>query len=761
MSRKLIAVTLKELIGEARRRRVFRVAGLYIVAAWVVVQIALAVFPAVSISDTAVRYVWVAALLGFPVAMFFGWRYDIRDGRIVKTGADAADVPLALQRADFVVLAAMGVVAIMILTGALREISSMEPSETPWPVQEDIDSASVAVLPFVNMSGDDENEYFSDGLTETLLHMLAQLPDLKVSARTSAFSFKNKNLDIRTIALTLGVAHVLEGSVQKSGDRVRVTAQLIRANDGFHVWSQNYDRELDDIFAIQDEISSDVASALGSTLLGIDDAGIRNVETEDFAAYDSYLKALEQQNIRTTEALINADKLFNAALEKDPEFVDAKLGLARNYIWQNWKSAPRFNDSEALRAAQTLIQEVLAQRPDNLSAKVMDRLVQLYIGYIQDPNFGLDESLEPLVDEMVRLAKQGRIDSFLTGELVFQISGARGRDEEALELLLAALETDPLNIDLLRAQYRFFRDTGRLKEAKQPLLTALKIAPANPEFYRYLAELARSHENFVEALDWNRQALVADPEDPEIAISVARTFYQFGLLSEGDQWFDRVRAMNSGRDDLIFRLEIESAAAVQDQDRLIEVLEKGIALTISAEGYDYLSTVYYPSVMSEQGRSQEALDYLTGLIPELQDYSKLIRTNRYEHFMQGQTFLLQQDVMDQESFEHLAEGFAKVAHAQYPWFADTTDPTIQERNIYKVLYRTWLGEHDQALKLLPQSHADWPMLSESWRLLQVYPWFEDYRNDPEIAVTISQYEEKKASIADELRKMVKRPEWQD
>jgi TolB-like protein len=746
------------LIREARRRRVFRVAGLYIVAAWVVVQVALAAFPALSISDAAVRYVWLAALLGFPVVMFFGWRYDIRDGRIVKTGADDADAPLALQQADFVVLAAMGIVAVMILAGSLREITSMEPSEPLWPSRNDIDSASVAVLPFVNMSDDPGNEYFSDGLTETLLHMLAQLPDLKVSARTSAFSFKNKNVDIRTIALALGVAHVLEGSVQKAGNRVRVTAQLIRADDGFHVWSQNYDRDLNDIFAIQDEISGDVAVALGSALLGEDDAGIRNVETENFAAYDIYLRALEQQNINTKEALLNANQFFNAALEKDPGFVDAKLGLARNYIWQNWKSAIRLSDTEEYRTAQTLVREVLAQRPENLSAQVMDRLLQLYIGHSQNPNFGPDESLEPVVDEMVRLAKRGHIDSFLTGELVFLISGpVRGRNEEALELLLSALETDPLNIDLLRAQFRFFRDTDRLEEAKQPLLTALKVAPENPEFYKYLAQLARSQENFVESQDWYRQAHLADPEDPGIPTSIARTFYQFGLLSEGDRWFDRVRAMAPNRDDLIFNIEIEAAAAAQDRDRLIEVLEEGIAFTIAAEGYNFLSTVYYPGVMSAQGRSQEALDFLTGLIPELQDYSKLVGTNLYVQFMQGQTFLLQQDVMDQESYERLAEGFAKVLETQYPWLADMTDP--RSRTIYKVFFRTMLGEHDQALELLLEGHANWPVLSEGWRLLQVYPWFERYRNDPELALAISQYEKKKARIADELREMVKRPEW--
>ena len=750
----MLGIKARNLIREARRRRVFRVAGLYIVAAWVVVQVALAAFPALSISETAVRYVWLAALLGFPVVMFFGWRYDIRDGRVVKTGADGADAPLALQRADFAVLAAIGIVAVIILAGTFREITSMEPSEPLWPSRDDIDSASVAVLPFVNMSADPDNEYFSDGLTETLLHMLAQLPDLKVSARTSAFSFKNKNVDIRTIALALGVAHVLEGSVQKVGDRVRVTAQLIRADDGYHVWSQNYDRTLDDVFAIQDEISGDVAVALGSTLLGDDHSGIRNVETENFAVYDIYLQALEQQNIRTKEALLNAEVLFNAALEKDPEFVDAKLGLARNHIFQGWKSP----DYEGRPAAQTLIPEVLAPWPATLSAQVMDQLLQFWTINSQNPNFGITESAEPLLDEMVRLAKRGRIDDYLIGELVYQITGPlRGRNDEGLELLLSALETDPLNIDLLRAQYRFFRDTDRLEEAKQPLLTALKVAPENPAFYTYLAQLARSQDNFVEAQDWYRQALMADPEDPEIVASIARTFYQFGLLSAGDQWFDRIHAMASGRDDLIFILEIESAVAEQDQDRLIEVLEEGIALTVSAEGYDFLSTVYYPGVMSAQGRSQEALDYLTGLIPEFQDYSKLVGTNRYEQFLQSQSFLLQQDVMDQESYERLAEGFAKALETQYPWLSDMTDPG--SLTIYKVFFRTLLGEHDQALELLLEGHANWPMFNDGWLYLQIYPWFERYRNDPEFALAISQYEKKKARIADELREMVKRPEW--
>ena len=252
----------KQLLEEMRRRRVFRSAGLYIVCAWVVVQIALAAFPALSISETAIRYVWLAALLGFPLAVFFGWRYDIEGGRVVRTISSPQGAPLALGRTDYLLLAALGVISVVILAGSLWEISTAEHEQNAIIAPSDVDVMSVAVLPFVNLSGDQENEYFSDGLTETLLHMLAQLKDLKVAARTSSFAFKGENADIRTIAASLSVAHVLEGSVQKSGNRIRVTAQLIRADDGFHVWSQNYDRTLDDVFAIQDEISLDVASAL-------------------------------------------------------------------------------------------------------------------------------------------------------------------------------------------------------------------------------------------------------------------------------------------------------------------------------------------------------------------------------------------------------------------------------------------------------------------------------------------------------------------
>ncbi len=236
------------------------------------------------------------------------------------------------------------------------------------------------------MSGDQDNEYFSDGLTETLLHMLAQIPDLQVAARTSSFAFKGKSESVTTIAQSLGVEHILEGSVQKAGDRVRITAQLIRANDGFHVWSQHYDRTLDDIFAIQDEIAGDVASALGSSLLGTGVADVHAVDTNDLSAYDDYLKGLQQQAIFSYSSLEAAESHFKQALAHDPSFTEARLALIRNYLYKN--DTGLISDDELQARVNPLLRQVREQHPDNHLAQAFEIAVSLLVF---EPSMAKDE----------------------------------------------------------------------------------------------------------------------------------------------------------------------------------------------------------------------------------------------------------------------------------------------------------------------------------------------------------------------------------
>lgn len=743
---------VKNILAEARRRRVFRAAGLYIVAAWVVVQIALAAFPALSISETAVRYVWLAALLGFPLAMVFGWRYDIRGGRLVKTGPDSGDVPLTLQRTDFIILAAIGVVTVIIMAGSLREITLMDsPPEQSYSLA-DIDSASVAVLPFANMSADPNNEYFSDGLTETLLHMLAQLDDLKVAARTSSFAFKGQNLDIRDIARQLGVAHVLEGSVQRAGESVRVTAQLIRAEDGFHVWSQNYDRKLDDIFAIQDEISTDVAAALGSSLLTNSGIAIHNIDTEDFSTYDIFLQALAQLNINSSDSLLEAQRLFRIAIDKDPEFIDAKLGLARNFLelWnRDIDDLDRF-DLDAL----ALLSEILEQQPDNLSAQIMELLTRLYIGRMEKKTWTVEPELQALVDEIYALAQTGDIEPYLTHSIVYLISGVpRHQDEEALEMLRGAIESDPLNIELLLAQANLFRDIDRPEEAKQPLLTAARVAPQNPQILVSLASLARSQRQYAEALEWYRQARVLDSNDPIIVRSIAAIFYEFEFEEEGDHWSNQLRAMNP-EPCFITLLDVWSAKRAGDTDRLIEMLTRDLARLISERAFCYNSIDLFVFAMSDLGQSQQAVEFLSELIPGLTDYSTIIRDNRWSMYFQYLSVMLQKDSMDSESHRELYATYQNALTEAYPNWGETV------ASVYLISQEVMEGDLDGAKTMTletytPETYYDW------WRWEQFlrYPWLQELREDPEVALLIEDYLRARAEYANDVRELLDQPEW--
>jgi TolB-like protein len=219
---------------------------------------------------------------------------------------------------------------------------------------------SIAVLPFANISGDRENEYFSDGLAEEILNALTHVPGLKVIARTSAFAFKAKNEDIRRIADTLGVAHVLEGSVRKAGQRIRVTAQLITAVDGTHLWSERYDRDLEDVFAIQDDIARAIATALRGTLL-VPHVGVRHTPT--IAAYDAFLKGRHTSfSLLTPESIAMGQQLYRHAIELDPQFAEPHVYLAASFFTVGFLGLQPMR--EIVGVARSHVRAALALEPD-------------------------------------------------------------------------------------------------------------------------------------------------------------------------------------------------------------------------------------------------------------------------------------------------------------------------------------------------------------------------------------------------------------
>jgi TolB-like protein/Flp pilus assembly protein TadD len=533
---------MSNIFAELKRRNVFRVIVAYLAGSWLIIQIVETLFPIFGFGDASVRLAVILLAIGFIPAVALSWVFEVTPEGIRKDRAEGVDRKFAaasaksLDRAIIIVLAlALALFSVdRFVLAPQREAALMEAAMQAGAEQAleaeraraaEIPQDSIAVLPFVNMSGDPQNEYFSDGLTETLLHMLAQLPDLKVSARTSAFAFKGQSVDVRTIAQALGVAHVLEGSVQKAGNRVRITAQLIRADDGFHIWSQHYDRNLDDIFAIQDEIAGEVATTLGSALFA--ENGIQGVNTSDISTFDIYLHALEQQAINTNESLTEAQRLFREALEKDKDFLDARTALARNYILMQWKNV--MDSDIALAMASDLTTEVLAQRPDDLAAMGL-KLVARVVAADRAADLG---TANDAFEELLPLMDAGYGDSYVRRFAVESLV-SRGRHEEALTVLRDGLVVDPLNYDLLWAQADILTETGRLEEALQPLLTARKLAPDNPLIYWRLSELSFKRGETVEGLNWLRQASEADPADPVLKSILGSRFYWLGLLQEGN-----------------------------------------------------------------------------------------------------------------------------------------------------------------------------------------------------------------------------------
>ncbi|MBT8078016.1 MAG: hypothetical protein KJO31_05530 [Gammaproteobacteria bacterium] len=332
------------LFAELKRRNVFRVGIAYLVIGWVLAQVAEFAFENFGAPEWVLKSFVVLLLLGLPLALFFAWAFEITPEGVKRE--EDVDRSKSIthstgRKLDFVIIGALVLALgyfIWERQGLVEadadgvDVAAGSPSlpepEAAGPVRR-----SIAVLPFVNMSSDQEQEWFSDGLTEEILNSLARTPDLLVAARTSSFKFKGTNEDIPTIAQALGVKHILEGSVRRGGDRLRVTAQLIRAGDGFHLWSQTYDRKPEDVIAIQEELAIDIAKALETAMDPEALARMVSAGTSSVEAYNAYLAGLAFgiSTLNTGDAyeFLSARDAFEQAVELDPAFALAYWELAK------------------------------------------------------------------------------------------------------------------------------------------------------------------------------------------------------------------------------------------------------------------------------------------------------------------------------------------------------------------------------------------------------------------------------------------------
>ena len=539
------------LLSELKRRNVFRVGLFYIVSAWLVIQVAETVLPLFDVPDGALRAVVVILTLGFPLAVIFAWIFELTpDGIKLDTDSkvDPATKHQTAHKLNIATLVAAALAIGLLITDRLvPEASPTAQSgvSTADPVTEPDTRAdesavvgveeSVAVLPFVNMSADPDQEYFSDGMTEEVINKLVRQTDVSVAARTSVFAFKGDNRNVSEIGRELGVTHVIEGSVRSANNTVRITAQLIDVSNGFHRWSETYDRELIDVFAVQEEIAASVAAALSASLEG-SSAAPRTLTTDDPEAYNMYLRARSLLRQRTgldeaadllgevtqrdsefapawaTAAIVanvrddndRAVQFAERALALDPENVDALTALASSHRaqWQ-WEPAERvFERAMALDPESSELLEDYAEFL-GMVGRFDEMLSIAEQGYLIDPYL---PPLAAVYAEALMIAGRAEdADRALAASTLytsprwfvsFRVAAALqiGRPDQAIEVIRSELPPTRTDIEMVIAVLETPDDERAVAELQTHLFEQLATASYDPFMGSYALLHARRHD---------------------------------------------------------------------------------------------------------------------------------------------------------------------------------------------------------------------------------------------------------------------------
>ena len=722
------------LFTELKRRNVLRVAAAYLVVGWLLTEVLTTILPTLGAPNWVAKAVILSFAFGFVPAVILSWVYELTPDGIKKESDVDRDSPgrVAVGKLDYITIA--GVVLAIIFIAFFSASQSPEESDT---VAASVSDESVAVLPFVNMSSDQDNEYFSDGLTETLLHMLAQIPDLKVAARTSSFAFKGKNMDIREIADALQVAHILEGSVQQAGNRIRITAQLIRASDGYHVWSESFDRDSDDIFGIQDEIATKVGSALSASLLGTGNGtAVAGVGTDNTDAYDLYLQALKQRETFSYGGLAASEQLLKGALTIDPDFLDAKTELASNYLHQ--LETGSMSQDEAFSAVSAITDQVLAANPENVGARAIHVFIQAAPGTTEISTMSMDDAILELQGIVQANPRELQARLLLTRLL----AGTQQR-EKALQLLQDALELDPYNA---RIQYEIGTlhiKLDQLDEARSALRTSLDIEPQQPNAYLQLANIALRLSDGVGYLQQSLKAMDVDSKDHEIPGSIAAFLYPLGLVEEADDFRNRVMAI-APTSAMAYRVELLRNVSLGDADASLVAARNAIENDVEDRQFAFGGAVLHLlRTAIKSGTVAETSEYLEEHAPGILDVDADAVPAR---FLFAQKLALDAWYTSLEHDE-LLRRISRIQEIAASYGVDLLQNPATRVNVMALQ-----GDTADAIELALSDVFTKPVLmNQEWRSRYSQAQFTDFVADPRIQAAMQKWEAEEAVIRDQVK----------
>jgi TolB-like protein/Tfp pilus assembly protein PilF len=540
---------VQRFIAELQRRNVFRIAAIYAGSGWLVVQIVTQVLPFFDVPGWVIRLSIGLVVAGFPLALLLAWLYEITPAGIKRESESEpadADVRFSGRKLDFIIIGLLGLVVLYFLADKFL-IRSMLAAQTK----------SIAVLPFADMSSNADKEYFSDGLTEELTNRLSQIEGLSVVGRTSAFQFKGKSQDLRHIGETLGAGSILEGSVRSDGEHMRITAELVNAENGYRLWSHSYDGEFKDIFAVQEKIADAVAVSMQATLFGASNHPAAQPES-NLQAYNAYLQGHFYEQRHSAEGLQKAISFYNEAVLADPHYARVFAGLSRSWFWLGEVTGE--NLEEAHRKARENAEIAVSDDP-NL-AEGHDALGQILLYVDLDPRRAESEfrragALEPAAAEpKIGLAT---------------VLGSYGLLDEAVGLLRAASSRDPLMTSAHFDLAGLLSALGRHEEARVEAAQVLTLQPNGAGNAALLAAVEARSGRGAEAQAAAQMEI--DPEWKRYALALAE--YTNGDQAAGDAALAEM--IKASGDSMAYQIAVVQAFR-GDGDAAFSWLERAYAL---------------------------------------------------------------------------------------------------------------------------------------------------------------------------------------
>ncbi len=563
------------LFVELKRRNVLRVGAAYLVGAWLLVQVSATLFPLFGLGDTAVRNVVILLVISFIPALIFAWVFEITPGGLKRESdvdrgqSITPHTGKILDRIIMVVLAlALGYFAFdKFVLSESREGTIAEEAHQAGRTEALVESfgeKSIAVLPFVDMSSNKDQEYMSDGIAEELLNLLAKIPELRVISRSSAFSYKGKHIKLAQVAKELNVAHILEGSVRKAGNRVRITAQLIEARSDTHLWSETYDRTLDDIFAIQDEIAAKVVEQLKITLLG----ELPKVVQTDPEAFALFLQARYLGLQFTAESFEQSNALYERALAIDPNYAAAWADLARNCINQTVNGLRRIHDGYPL--AREMLQKALALDPKHAPAE--SRLGWIAMVYDNDLAAAARHMEHALMLEPANL-------DIISNAAMLLLN--LGRLDEAIALQQYVNALDPVSPIGYSNVAWFYRLAGHWDKAIASERTNLQLSPGYIGTHYAIGVVLLFKGEAQAALQEMRQ----EPSEPYRLAGLAMAYHVLGQATESDAALEQLIAKYEVewvyRISTVMAFRNESDRAFDRLAKVVEYKSDGVAIVPS------------------------------------------------------------------------------------------------------------------------------------------------------------------------------------